>query len=44
MERTKPLNLSMLFDFYEMTMANGYYRTGMQEHVAFPPAPPIRRR
>ena len=35
MERTKPLNLSMLFDFYEMTMANGYYRTGMQEHVTF---------
>ena len=35
MERTKPLNLSMLFDFYEMTMANGYYRTGMQEHVTY---------
>ena len=35
MKRTKPLNLSMLFDFYEMTMANGYYRMGMQEHVTY---------
>ena len=35
MERTKPLNLSMLFDFYEMTMANGYFREGMQERVTY---------
>ncbi len=35
MERTKRLNLSMLFDFYEMTMANGYYRKGMQEHITY---------
>ena len=29
MERKERLNLSMLFDFYEMTMANGYFRQGM---------------
>ena len=33
MERNQPLNLSMLFDFYEMTMANGYFRQGMQERI-----------
>lgn len=35
MERTQRMNLSMLFDFYEMTMANGYYRQGMQERVTY---------
>ena len=35
MERTKPLNLSMLFDFYEMTMANGYFRSGMQDRITY---------
>ena len=33
MERNQPLNLSMLFDFSEMTMANGYFRQGMQERI-----------
>ena len=28
-------NLSMLFDFYEMTMANGYFRQGMQERITY---------
>ena len=35
MERNQPLNLSMLFDFYEMTMANGYFRQGMQERITY---------
>ena len=35
MERKERLNLSMLFDFYEMTMANGYFRQGMQERVTY---------
>ena len=35
MERKEKLNLSMLFDFYEMTMANGYFRTGMQDRITY---------
>ncbi len=35
MERNQPLNLSMLFDFYEMTMANGYFRQEMQERITY---------
>ena len=31
----RKLNLSMLFDFYEMTMANGYFRQGMQDRVTY---------
>ena len=29
------MNLSMLFDFYEMTMANGYFRQGMQDRITY---------
>ena len=35
MEHKERLNLSMLFDFYEMTMANGYFRQGMGERVTY---------
>ena len=35
MERKEKLNLSMLFDFYEMTMANGYFRKGMQDRITY---------
>ena len=35
MERKEKLNLSMLFDFYEMTMANGYFRQGMQDSITY---------
>ncbi len=28
-------NLSMLFDFYEMTMSNGYYEHGMDKHIGY---------
>ena len=29
MDRQERRNLSMLFDFYEMTMSGGYFRLGM---------------
>ncbi len=35
MERKEKLNLAMLFDFYEMTMANGYFRKGMQDRITY---------
>jgi len=35
MEHKEKLNLSMLFDFYEMTMANGYFRKGMQDQITY---------
>ena len=35
MEHKEKLNLSMLFDFYEMTMANGYFRRGMQNQITY---------
>ena len=35
MDRKNPENLSMLFDFYEMTMANGYFRRGMQDRITY---------
>ena len=28
------LNLTMLTDFYELTMANGYYESGMADDIA----------
>ena len=35
MECKEKLNLSMLFDFYEMTMANGYFRQNMQDRITY---------
>ncbi len=35
MECKEKLNLSMLFDFYEMTMANGYFRQEMQNDITY---------
>ena len=29
------LNLTMLCDFYELTMSNGYFQTGIQERIAY---------
>ena len=29
------LNLTMLTDFYELTMADGYFETGMAEDIAY---------
>jgi nicotinate phosphoribosyltransferase len=31
-ERT---NMTMLTDFYELTMANGYFQNGMKDHIAY---------
>ena len=28
-------NLTMLFDYYEMTMANGYFKKGMGDMIAY---------
>ena len=35
MDRQERRNLSMLFDFYEMTMSGGYFRLGMQDRVIY---------
>ena len=35
MDRQERRNLSMLFDFYEMTMSGGYFRLGMQDRVCY---------
>lgn len=32
---SKEMNLTMLTDFYEITMANGYFETGMSEDIAY---------
>ena len=29
------MNLTMLTDFYEITMANGYLESGMQDEIAY---------
>ncbi len=31
----KPLNHTMLCDFYELTMGNGYFQTGMKEQICY---------
>lgn len=31
---TKP-NYTMLFDFYEMTMGNGYFQTGLKDRITY---------
>ena len=28
-------NLTMLFDYYELTMANGYFCQGMKDKIAY---------
>ena len=28
-------NLTMLFDFYELTMGNGYFRSGMKDQIVY---------
>ena len=29
------MNYTMLTDFYELTMANGYFRKGMKDEIAY---------
>ncbi len=35
MQTEHKLNLSMLFDFYEMTMGNGYFQAGYQNRITY---------
>ena len=35
METKEKLNLSMLCDFYELTMGNGYFETGMKDCICY---------
>ena len=32
---TNERNLTMLVDFYELTMANGYFNKGVQDRIAY---------
>ena len=32
---SKKINLTMLTDFYEITMANGYFKSGFQNRIAY---------
>ena len=34
-EMIEKLNLTMLTDFYEITMANGYHSSGMADDIAY---------
>ena len=34
-QKQESMNLSMLFDFYEMTMANGYFLNGQKSKVTY---------
>lgn len=31
----KSVNLTMLVDFYELTMAHGYFENGMEDQIAY---------
>ncbi len=33
--RTDKLNMTMLCDFYELTMSNGYFRNGMRDRICY---------
>ena len=35
METVKGINLTMLCDFYELTMGNGYLANGMQDKICY---------
>ena len=35
MTTKEPLNLSMLCDFYELTMGNGYWKKGFQDQITY---------
>lgn len=35
MQTNPNINLTMLCDFYELTMANGYFRSGMQDKITY---------
>ena len=33
--KKNPMNYTLLCDFYELTMANGYFQTGMAEQICY---------
>ena len=33
--KIKPINMTMLCDFYELTMANGYYSYGYRDRICY---------
>ena len=35
MKTEEKLNLTMLCDFYELTMGNGYFRAGLQDRITY---------
>ena len=35
MEKKQPLNLTMLCDFYELTMGNGYFENGYKDRICY---------
>ena len=35
MQTNPNINLTMLCDFYELTMANGYFKSGMQDKITY---------
>ena len=35
MKSAKGINLTMLCDFYELTMGNGYFSSGMKDRIAY---------
>ena len=35
MNPEKQMNLTMLCDYYELTMTNGYYACGMQNRITY---------
>ena len=35
MDPNKALNMTMLCDFYELTMGNGYLEHGMQDRITY---------
>ena len=35
MKTNEKLNLTMLCDFYELTMGNGYFRAGLQDRITY---------
>ncbi len=35
METKEKLNLTMLCDFYELTMGNGYFESGLQDRICY---------
>ena len=35
MKTEEKLNMTMLCDFYELTMGNGYFESGYKDHITY---------